>query len=386
MKKWTLIILLLIHFASSAQQALTGLNFNYWYNPQNEVQLEIHLVKAPDAMKVYYTIRATALVDSYSITWERRDTYTQREGTEVEVSDQMQSIGTTEKRGELKFPIPDKPWILVAKVSKPGLSVPYYFMKVIENNYPVIGHVENKEGIVTKNYLTAGATYTLKGDSTKPYFVSYYNTDFPAASPPFAEKEGRVDRFLFHDSLFSLQHNKSFSLKRTGLYLFQKDTTSAEGFSFRVVTGAFPKFTKVEDLSKPLIYVSTPDEYNELQDAGNDKTKFDKVVLDITRDKERAKNFMRSYFRRVELANLYFSSYKEGWKTDRGIIYMIMGLPDEVTKNTGSETWFYKTYRTRFTFVKSGSIYNPENYVMLRDDRFMEPWYTAIDLWRKSRF
>lgn len=386
MKKWAFLFLLLIHFASPAQQALTGLNFNYWYNPQHEVQLELHLVKHSNSMEVYFSLQALASVEPYTITWERRDTFTQRDGTPLDSPDNIQTISEKEKRGRLSLPIPAKPWILVAKVTRPDLSIPYYYMKLIESNYPVNGHVEEKGSIITKNYLTVGARYTLKGDSSKPYYVSFYDTDFPAASPPFAEKEGRVDRFIFHDSVLRFKHDQTFQFNRTGLYLFQNDTSAAEGFAFRTVSGTFPKFTKVEDLAKPLIYVCTPDEYNELQNAGNDKAKFDKVVLDITRDKDRARTFMRSYFRRVELANLYFSSYKEGWKTDRGMIYMIMGLPDEVTKNSGSETWFYKTYRTRLTFVKSGSIYNPENYVLLRDNRFMEPWYTAIDLWRKSRF
>ena len=95
---------------------------------------------------------------------------------------------------------------------------------------------------------------------------------------------------------------------------------------------------------------------------------------------------MKSYFRRVELANLYFSSFKEGWKTDRGMIYLIFGLPDEVSLNDSNETWHYNNTRARFTFVKSGSVYDPENYVLLRDKRFMEPWFSTVDLWRKSRF
>ena len=108
--------------------------------------------------------------------------------------------------------------------------------------------------------------------------------------------------------------------------------------------------------------------------------------MDITGDRDRAKNFMRSYFRRVELANIYFSSYKQGWKTDRGMVYLIFGLPDEVSVNDGTETWFYKNTRTRFTFVRRGSVYDPHHSVLLRDKRFTEIWFSTIDLWRKSRF
>jgi hypothetical protein len=385
MKNLSFLFFTLIGYAASGQQALSTINFNYQYNPQNEVQMEMHLVKGDNRMKVFYIMQG-ATKDAFTLTWERRDSYSQKEGTPLTIVDSVFLNNDKEKRGMISVPLPAKPWILCAKLEKSGMTIPYYYIKLIENNYPVNGWVANASAIVSTNYLTSKTNYQIFGAGSRSFFVSYYNTDFPAASPPFTEKEGRVDRFLFHDSLYQMASGSTFQLKKPGLYLFQNDTASSEGFAFRAVHETFPKFTKIEDLAKPLIYVTTLDEYNEIQDAGGDKIKFDKVVLDITRDKDRARNFMRSYFRKVELANLYYSSYKEGWKTDRGMIYLVFGLPDEVTKNPGSETWFYKTYRTRFTFVKSGSVYNPENYVLLRDNRFMEPWYTAIDLWRKSRF
>ena len=95
---------------------------------------------------------------------------------------------------------------------------------------------------------------------------------------------------------------------------------------------------------------------------------------------------MRSYFRKVELANLYFSSYKEGWKTDRGMIYLIYGVPDEVIKNGLNETWNYKSNKQSFSFVKTGSVYDPDYFVLIRERRYTESWYTTVDLWRKSRF
>ena len=154
----------------------------------------------------------------------------------------------------------------------------------------------------------------------------------------------------------------------------------------RIVNDTYPKFNKIEDLTGPLIFITTPDEYKQLLKVNGDKPAFDKVVLDITRDKDRARNFMRSYFQRIEQANRYFSAYKEGWKTDRGMIYTIFGVPDELGKNQGNEVWSYKSYNVRFTFVKSGSVYNAENFILLRDKRFNEPWFSTVDLWRKSRF
>lgn len=209
---------------------------------------------------------------------------------------------------------------------------------------------------------------------------------FPPALPPFAEKEGHNERFFFHDSLFRVESGQKFLPRKEGLYLFQEDTTAARGFSYRVVKENFPKFSKIDELVPPLVLVTTPEEFNDLNNAKGEKTKFDKVILSITGDKDRARIFMKNFFHNIELANIFFSSYKEGWKTDRGIIFQIFGLPDEVSKNGGNEIWNYKALNTRFTFVKSGSVYDPENYVLLRDKRLTDIWFGSVDLWRKGRF
>src|SRR5690606_16033435 len=110
-----------------------------------------------------------------------------------------------------------------------------------------------------------------------------------------------------------------FTLEQPGLYLLQTDTTVAEGLAFRV-DGDYPRYRRVENLADPLIYICTKQEFSRIKQARGDKRAFDRVILSITKDAERAKTLMRNYFRRVEQANTYFSSYKEGWKTDRGMI------------------------------------------------------------------
>ena len=97
---------------------------------------------------------------------------------------------------------------------------------------------------------------------------------------------------------------------------------------------------------------------------------------------------MRSYFRRVELANRYFTSYKEGWKTDRGMIYIIFGKPDTVFRFNDREVWDYKNDRLEisFTFSRSSSLFDPDNFVLIREKKYENAWYEMIDLWRNARF
>ncbi len=388
MKRFVLSFTLFLFLSELSGQSITGLNFRHWYNPQNEVNLQLDLARGQNQLIVNYVLRTTQFpADQYSLTWERRDSYVVRDGASITESDSTTRPVGNEKSGQLSFPIPDKPWILLAKVTHLQSQKNWYYFKLMEGIYPKRGWIESKNGVLSENFLRSGKDYTIKSCDEKTMFVSFYKTaSFYQPYPPFSEKSAPVERFLFHDSTFRLENNATFSVKREGLYLFQQDTNAADGFALRVVPENFPKYSKVQELVSPLIFVTTPDEFKQLAAAGSEKPKFDKVILDITRDKDRAKNFMRSYFKRVETANQYFSSFKEGWKMDRGMIYTVFGVPDELSKNGGNEVWNYKSANVRFTFVKSGSVYDPDNYVLLRDKRFMEPWFSTIDLWRKSRF
>lgn len=385
MKRILILSAFLLVSQATFSQSVAASNFNHWYDPTNEVELQLRPVRTDDKIMVRYTLIARhGNPEKYSITWEKRSSYVETSGAPATEKDDVLSVTENTKRGVLIFDVPDKAWLLLGHVmSSSGRKWTYF--KLIEAIYPVDGWIETREGTITENHLSKNKEYTARSGNGKPLTVSYYNTVFPPALPPFAEKEGRTERFVFHDSLFRIENGGKFLPKKEGLYLFQEDTTTARGFSYRAVRENFPKFTKIDELIPPLILITTPEEFIELSSVNGEKSKFDKVILNITGDKDRAKAFMKNFFRKIELANIYFSSYKEGWKTDRGMIYLIFGLPDEVSKNSGNEIWNYKSINTKFTFVKSGSVYDPENYVLLRDKHFMDAWFSVVDLWRKGR-
>ncbi len=386
MMRSILFFILFLKISVVTCQSITGLNFSHWYNPKNEVDLRLVVARGDEKILVHYQLKTTTLAASnYTIRWESRASFNQREGEKLTASDSSQLNGN-EQTGTLSFATPSKPWLLLAKVTHTESQRSWYYFKLIENIYPAKGWIEDPTGTVAEKYLIKNRSYRSKTMNEKPLFVSFYKTTFPPPNPPFTEKGGNAERFLFHDSLFQLASGAAFIPTQYGLYLFQQDTTAEDGFSVRAMPEAYPKFSKLEDLVGPLIFVTTHEEYAQLQKVNGDKIAFDKIILSITRDKERAKTFMRSYFQRIETANRYFSSYKEGWKTDRGMIYTIFGAPDELGKNQGNEVWTYKNFNVRFTFVKSGSVYDADNYILLRDKRFNEVWYSTIDLWRKSRF
>jgi hypothetical protein len=70
------------------------------------------------------------------------------------------------------------------------------------------------------------------------------------------------------------------------------------------------------------------------------------------------------------------------------MIFIILGEPSKVFKFTDREVWEYKTpqYDLSFTFVRSPTVFDPDNYVLLRNKEYQLDWYEVVDLWRKARF
>ncbi len=369
-------------------QAINSINFNYWYDPLAEVVIQMKPMSLGDSVAVFYRIRCNnAASTSYLLKWEKKDSYAQRQGNVVKPTDTI-AVSNLWQEGKFVFAKPIKPWLLTVKVINIGTGKSWFFYRQIETHHPVNGFLELNGEKQWAPYLPADSRYVIRGSgSGNAIHFSYYKDNFPTPSPPFVVKEIKMDRFLFPDSIFTASANSELGpFTREGLYLAQEDTASAKGFSFLIKRTPYPKYNKLGDLKGPLLFVTTREENDALGLASEDKLKFDKIILEITKDKERARTFMRNYFKRVEIANFYFTSFKEGWKTDRGMIFVIFGQPDEVQMDGQYESWMYKNPNQSFNFAKAGSVYHPDHSVLVREKGYSEYWYQTIDLWRKSRF
>lgn len=66
---------------------------------------------------------------------------------------------------------------------------------------------------------------------------------------------------------------------------------------------------------------------------------------------------LEEYYRRVEFTNKNFTHYVEGWRTDRGMVYIRFGPPENVERhpfdmNTKPyEVWYYYQLQREFVFV-----------------------------------
>jgi GWxTD domain-containing protein len=223
-------------------------------------------------------------------------------------------------------------------------------------------------------------------------YVRYYNREFPLAAPPFSTTEGKPFQYKA-DSIFSLPINSQgmihFSSDKKGFYHFQVDTNSRNGFTLFNFSETFPSIKKAEDMIPPLRFITSRQEYDELVASTNKKAAVEKFWLDCTGNTDRAREIIKKFYNRVQDANEYFSSYLEGWKTDRGMIFLIYGAPNIMYRTANSETWIYGEENNlnslQYTFSKVNNPFSDNDYALERSEIYRQSWYMAVDVWRQGR-
>ena len=240
-----------------------------------------------------------------------------------------------------------------------------------------------------RNYATIGETVII-GDvagTGKTLYGFRYKHEFDAASSPMNTAARPATKSLATDSTLTITTGQPFMLPKEGLYYFMEDTTDASGIGLVVADKRFPKLTRPEKLIKPVLYMSTSTEISELAQAQDTKKAFDRYWLSLmSGNEEVAKKTLKAYFNRVEEANRLFTSYKEGWKTDKGMIYIVLGAPDRVQRNREREVWVYNrranVSEINFTFTKKPNQFVEDYYELVRYIEYQPIWYPIVEAWR----
>ncbi|WP_461043666.1 GWxTD domain-containing protein [Spirosoma harenae] len=240
-----------------------------------------------------------------------------------------------------------------------------------------------------RNYVNVGDTVLLKDvtGTSKQLIGVRYRHDFDAASSPMNTSPRPASKSLSVDSTLTITTNQPFVIPREGLYYFVEDTTDAAGIGLVVADKRFPKMTRPEKLIKPVLYMSTSTEISELNQAQDTKKAFDKYWLSLmSGNEEVARKTLKAYFDRVEEANRLFTTYKEGWKTDKGMIYIVLGAPDRVQRNREREVWVYNrranVSEVNFTFTKKPNQFVEDHYELVRYIEYQPIWYPIVEAWR----
>ena len=252
--------------------------------------------------------------------------------------------------------------------------------------------IDENGGTLVSNYLRRNEKFSLRQRAIEKgkLSVRYYHRDFPVALPPFSMEH--IDSFDYKsDSTFSVDVNSFqtglIDLAKPGFYQFQCDANGKDGLTVFVYSDDFPAVTLPSDILFPLRYISTQREFDHLASQSNQKLASDSFWLENSGNEDRARTLISKYYNRVQVSNKLFTSYLEGWKTDRGMIYIVFGPPNHVFRATNTEMWIYgeagNPQSLRFSFIRVNNPFTYNDYSLYRNPLFKEYWYRAVENWRR---
>jgi len=242
-------------------------------------------------------------------------------------------------------------------------------------------------------YLVQADSYLIVPmEPQEQLYVKFYDRDFPIASAPFAVVSPKPFDFTpdRHYLLEKTGPNKfKVNVFRNGFYQITPDTNKRIGGTVFFFGNYFPGTKTVNDILSPLRYITTSAEFNEMAQGDNIKKNVDAYWLKLGGSAERARKLIEAYYSRVEYANRYFTSYLEGWKSDRGMCYIVFGPPDIVYRYTASERWVYgeegRYNSLSLVFTKVVNPFTPNDFRLNRSGALKTPWYRAVEFWRQGR-
>ncbi|MBI9053950.1 MAG: GWxTD domain-containing protein [Bacteroidales bacterium] len=180
---------------------------------------------------------------------------------------------------------------------------------------------------------------------------------------------------------------KDYNLE--GIYYFTKENKAINGIALKQFGKYFPKVITPNDLIEPLVYFNYEDTISYQDSIGkHTKLQVDNFWLSKVSNIERSRDLVKIFYKRVEYANQYFTSFVEGWQTDRGMIYIIYGLPDYIFKSDNEEKWIYAPVDLgpgiSFTFSYYENTFSLNHYILKRDKIKDSGWDSTIRLWKNG--
>ncbi len=170
-----------------------------------------------------------------------------------------------------------------------------------------------------------------------------------------------------------------------------KDDEQFQARAFSVKSANFPAIKSVRELARPLNYLMDDDQYESLLEISNEdslKQAIDRFWLKHIGNKQKTQRVIELYYTRVEEANKLFSNFKEGWKTDRGMIYILYGQPFYTRDRLKRVTWYYSynrddpRYRFIFKQPKHNNKYFPfDHFILNRRSDYHNRYYYQKQLW-----
>lgn len=267
-------------------------------------------------------------------------------------------------------------------------------------NFIARGHFAHNQifnPVIRKNEFLNIVYYRKPIDSL---FVQYYKpyNDIPYAPSMVLPEKAMANK---PDTTVALAYSDTLPMMfpRNGIYFCTTGRNISEGYTCFNFGPSFPELTTPEEMIEPLAYLATEDEMNTLHSSLRPKVALDEFWLKCGGNVDKTRELIRIFYTRILYSNYYFTSFKEGWRSDRGMIYIIYGPPDRLYKSYGEEIWGYRKPEVKsswgsrynikedflsFTFRKNKNKFSENEYYLSRSESLITFWDKAVLSWRKG--
>jgi len=394
--------LVVLSYTSVAQTTLSSTDQALRYSIYARLGLKIIPIKVSNtAYKLQFVaekIEENASLETYQLSYTLLSSYEEEIQPEKKIKlGAAQLLGNTERH-----------WVFETTVEIPpsqGTAIAFFEAVDSRQKDTYTTHLDLKGAFVydqpdfgyfyanavpfDQNYLTKDQSILFKTSKGPTLFSFFYPSPSAVPFPPMETRLAEVPKEVAVENRGDFLANIPKTLTDEGYYFFQSDSTASSGLLLRTVHEAFPKVKDWNEMVEMVTYISTKKEHESLLLAQDKKKALDAYWLNLTRNEEAAKELIRNYFKMVEFSNILFTDFKEGWKTDRGMVYIVMGPPQEVNFFEDREVWAYAgiddTSKIRFTFTRVKTILSPHFYTLNRSRAYQPIWFKNISQWRSGR-
>lgn len=241
-------------------------------------------------------------------------------------------------------------------------------------------------------FFLAGERFNVRyrNPSVDSVFVKYFSLNSEHPRPPITASADYTLNVTPDTSFrFPLVDTADYNLQMEGMYLIQVDKEHEEGLTLFNFGGSFPEVKTPKELMEPLFYLATQAEYRDLRKKPNRKLAVDDFWLKIGNNVEKSRELIRIYYNRVIYSNLYFTSNKEGWKTDQGMIFILFGPPSRIQMTGNGERWYYyarrKSKAVEFQFIRQPDAFAHQHLVWSKSIESQSFWNEAVRSWRNGK-
>ncbi|MEN9640301.1 MAG: hypothetical protein RLZZ262_2170 [Bacteroidota bacterium] len=328
----------------------------------------------------------------------------------LDVSDSLSQLTDHLEADYHGYDVTDNQWIIMKERLKLTTGVFKIIVEISDANKKSVAKevvlVDKKNKFSVQNFLIrdeggeplfgyrapAGSTFTITSDrnaTADSLEIFQFAADTKLPPPPFSTNSAETPLPKQAVRTVVALSNGQCTLTQQGLYQCMRITGSGYSFLVRQQSHSYPSIDLAQQLHYPLRYITTKAEYDEMNKLNYSKNLVDKFWIESGGTRERSRELISKYYTRVEECNRYFTSFTEGWRTDRGMIYLVYGPPILVEHADEQEVWHYNgdsdENEILFVFNRVKTPIGLMHFQLKRDPYYKTGWEMMVNAWRNGR-